>query len=78
VYAVSAQHRPGWPGLAGRVPYAVALVDLDEGVRMMGNVVGGPPEEVTVGTAVSLCWEELSDGRHLPQWKPSPTDPTER
>lgn len=67
VYALSVQHRPGWPGLADRVPYAVVLVDLAEGVRLTGNLV---PEddagEVIVGTPVRLTWEPLSDGRQLP------------
>ena len=44
VYAVSVMPKPGNPIMAGREPYAVALVDLDEGVRMMSNVVGIEPE----------------------------------
>jgi uncharacterized protein len=71
VYAVSVQHRPG-PGRdpdAG--PYAVALVELAEGVRIMSNVVGCPPDEVTVGMPVQVTWHELSDGRHLPQFAPA-------
>lgn len=65
VYAVSVQHRAAHPGLADRVPYAVALVDLDDGVRMMTNVVGCPAEDVHVGQRVRPTWERLSDGRHL-------------
>lgn len=71
VYAVSVQHRPG-PGRdpdAG--PYAVVLVDLPEGVRIMSNVVGCPPEDVAVGMAVEVCWHELSDGRKLPMFQPA-------
>ena len=65
VYAVSVQYRPGNPMMKDRVPYAVALVDLDAGVRMMSNVVGGDPETVAVGDLVEAGWEPLSDGRHL-------------
>ena len=70
VYAVSVQERPTDPLMAERAPYAVALVTLEEGVRMMSNIVGCPPYEVTVGMAVQVTWEELSDGRHLPQFEP--------
>lgn len=66
VYAVSVMPKPAMPMLAERVPYAVALVDLDEGVRMMTNVVGVDPATVAVGDRVSIGWEPLSDGRHLP------------
>ena len=40
VYAVSVHHRAPAPELKERVPYALALVDLDDGVRLMTNVVG--------------------------------------
>ncbi|MFP3900825.1 MAG: Zn-ribbon domain-containing OB-fold protein [Acidimicrobiia bacterium] len=70
VYAVSVQHRPGPGRDPADGPYAVALVDLPEGVRIMTNIVGCPPDEVTVGTAVRVAWRELSDGRKLPQMVP--------
>ena len=52
-------------------PYVVALVELAEGVRMMTNVVGCPPDDVTVGMPVRLAWQPLSDGRNLPQFAPA-------
>jgi uncharacterized OB-fold protein len=71
VYAASVHTRPG----AGRVeedgPYVVVLVDLDAGVRMMSNVVECPPDDVVVGMRVALAWEPLSDGRHLPVFRPA-------
>jgi uncharacterized protein len=51
-------------------PYVVALVDLDEGVRIMTNIVGVPADEVAVGARVEVVWEALSDGRQLPLFKP--------
>jgi uncharacterized OB-fold protein len=75
VYAVSVQHRPANPAMADRVPYAVALVEVDAGdgastVRVMSNVVNCDPQSIRVGDALSLTWEELSDGRNLPQFEP--------
>jgi uncharacterized OB-fold protein len=71
VYAVSVQHRPGWMGLAERGPYGVALVQLDDGPRMMGGLEGLDPEETaaSVGRRVTLAWEDLSDGRRLPMFR---------
>ena len=51
-------------------PYCVAIVELDEGVRMMSNVVGIAPEDVNVGQALEVTWEALEDGRNLPQFRP--------
>jgi uncharacterized protein len=76
VYAVSVQYRPADPSMADRVPYAVALIDLDAGdgdatVRIMSNVVNCQPAAVAVGEAVGLTWEPLADGRNLPQFEPA-------
>ena len=70
VYAISVMPKPGHPGMAGRTPYAVALVDLDEGVRMLTNIVTETPDEIAVGTRVVVAWEPLADGRHLPVFAP--------
>jgi uncharacterized OB-fold protein len=69
VHAVSVMPKPGNPAMAGREPYAVALVDLAEGVRMLSEVAGGDPWTVAIGDAVSLAWEPLTDGRQLPIWQ---------
>jgi uncharacterized OB-fold protein len=71
VYAASVLHQPGNPMMADRVPYVLALVDLDEGIRMATNVVGCEPADVAVGMAVRVDWEALSDGRHLPVFTPA-------
>ena len=69
VHAVVVEHRPPSP-FEDDQPYAVALVDLDEGVRMVTNVIGCPVMEVRPGLRVRLTWEPLSDGRHLPLFEP--------
>lgn len=77
VYAAVVEHRPEVAGAAfaaGR-PYCVALVDLEEGVRMLTNVVGCPPEDVRAGMAVAVTWELLSDGRQLALFEPAPDRP---
>jgi uncharacterized OB-fold protein len=40
-------------------------------VRMMSNVVGCEPADVTVGMPVRVAWHPLPDGRHLPQFTPA-------
>ena len=65
IYAVSVQYRPGNAQMRERVPYAVVLVDLAEGVRMMSNVIGCDVDDVVVDKRVTAAWEPLSDGRHL-------------
>ncbi len=71
VYAVSVQNRPGMGRDAHDGPYAVAVVTLAEGIRMLTNVVGCDPDDVEVGMAVQVTWHELSDGRQLPMFEPT-------
>jgi uncharacterized OB-fold protein len=70
VYAVTVEHRPQNPMMAAMAPYAVALVQLDEGVRLLSNIVTDEPLDVRVGQPVRVTWEALSDGRHLPLFEP--------
>ena len=69
IYAASVQEKPANPMMADRVPYVVALVELDDGIRLMSNVINCEPYDATVGKPVQLTWEALSDGRHLPQFE---------
>jgi len=56
----------------GMVPYVVALIDLEEGGRMMANVLECPPDAVHIGLAVEVVFEEIGDGFVLPQFRPRP------
>ncbi len=72
VHAAVVEHRPEAAGaaFAHGAPFCIALVDLEEGVRMMTNVVGCPPAAVHSGMAVTVTWEPLSDGRQLALFRP--------
>jgi len=48
------------------IPFVVALVDLDEGPRVMTNIVGTPPEEVQIGARVRVTFEPVSDAAAVP------------
>jgi uncharacterized OB-fold protein len=70
VYSFTIESKPMNPGMRAMAPYVVALIELDEGVRMMSNVVGIAPDDVRVGMPVRVTWEPLDDGRNLPQFEP--------
>jgi uncharacterized OB-fold protein len=69
VHTFTVDHK-GNPAIGGGAPFVIALVELDEGVRVMTNVVGCLPDAVTVGLPVRVTWEPLSDGRKLPLFTP--------
>jgi uncharacterized OB-fold protein len=54
--------------LADQVPYVVGLIELEEGVRVVGNVVDCAPEEVEAGMAVEVFFEPCGEFL-LPNWR---------
>jgi len=52
------------------IPYVVAWVDLDEGPRVITNIVGCAAEEVRLGMKVSVVFEQASPAIWLPKFKP--------
>ena len=59
------------PFFGNKTPYVVALIDLDEGFRMMSNVVGlaDPERELKVGQRVRVEWED-HEALSLPVFRP--------
>jgi uncharacterized OB-fold protein len=53
------------------IPYVVAVVKLDEGVRMLSNIVGCDPGQVTCDMPVEVTFEKLDEAFTLPKFKPA-------
>ncbi|RJP16718.1 MAG: Zn-ribbon domain-containing OB-fold protein [Candidatus Abyssobacteria bacterium SURF_5] len=62
--------RPPSDAFAADVPYVVAVIDLEEGPRMLSNVIGIPPEHVRVGMPVEVVFERVSEEITLPKFRP--------
>ena len=72
VQAFTIVHRHPNPAFNEAVPYVVALIELDEGVRMLSNVIGIEPDpaQVRVGLPVEVVYDDVSDEVTLPKFKP--------
>lgn len=67
VYSFTEVHRAGSPAFSDRVPYVIALVDLDEGVRALADLRLGTYAHAThIGGRVRVRFEELANGAVLP------------
>lgn len=64
IYTFIVQRQPAVVGYFDKVPYAVALIDLDEqaGLRLPGRVVGIDPDRVVIGMRVRARLEDLPGG----------------
>ena len=59
VYSYVVHHHPPVPGK--QLPFVVALVQLPEGVRMVGELVGVSPEQVRIGLPVRAEFVRVDD-----------------
>lgn len=62
LYSYVINHRPA-PGFEDEAPYAIAVVELEEGVRMMTNLVGVPntPEHLELDMELQVVFERRGD-----------------
>jgi uncharacterized OB-fold protein len=60
VHSFTICHSVGNRALAAELPYALALVDLDEGPRVMTRIAG-EPESVRIGDRVTATFRDLDD-----------------
>lgn len=68
VYSWSVVWRP--QSQAFSVPYAPAIIELDEGYQMLSNVIDCEPEEVRIGLPVSVSFHPIGGGISYPYFRP--------
>lgn len=70
VYSYVLMHQQLHPGFAEEIPYNVALIDLDEGPRLVSNIVDCPNEEVRVGMAVEVVFDDVTPDVTMVRFRP--------
>ena len=69
VYSFVVNHYPQVP--AFDYPLAVGLIELEEGTRLVANIVDCEPADITVGMPVAVEWLDLDPDLTLPAFKPA-------
>jgi uncharacterized protein len=72
VYTFSIVRQAFIASLQERLPYVVAVVELDDapGIRLVTNVVEVDPEGVAIGMPVDVVWEDMGPELALPRFRP--------
>jgi len=72
VHSYTITHHRAAPGFEDRVPFVVALVELEEqpGLRIISNLSGCGPDEMRIGMPVEVVFEDVTPGVTLPQFRP--------
>ena len=69
VYSYTVNHRGEGP-YQGAAPFVLAYVELDEGPRMMTNIVEADETDLRVGLPVEVVFHDTGDGAALPRFRP--------
>ena len=71
IYTYTVVRRAPTPAFQADAPYALAHVTMDEGIRMIGRVVGVDPEAVHIGMRVRVAYADVTPEWTLLEFEPS-------
>ena len=69
VFSFNVMHQIYHPAFAAEVPYAVVVVQLAEGPKLISNVVDCPIDEIRIGMRVEVVFEKVSPDVTLPKFR---------
>jgi uncharacterized OB-fold protein len=63
-------HKLYHPSFAKDIPYNVAFVELEEGPRIISNIVGVKNDELYIGMPVEVIFEDVNEDISIPKFQP--------
>jgi uncharacterized OB-fold protein len=73
IYTYTVCRVAGHPAFEARVPYAIAMIELDEGVRMLAGIVDAELTRLAIDAPVEVCFERRGEFA-LPMFRLAPAD----
>lgn len=71
LYTFALMHQILHPGFASEIPYNVAEVDLEEGLRVTSTIVGCSNADLRIGMPLEVTFADLTDEVSLPKFRPA-------
>jgi uncharacterized OB-fold protein len=71
VFSFVVYHQAWSPGFQAEVPYNVAIVELEEGVRLISNIVDVPNDRLAVDLPVEVTFEAVTEELAVPKFTPA-------
>jgi len=69
-YTISRSVAMNYPGWQAELPVLLCLIDLDDGVRLYGQVTDCDAQVIQVGMRVGVHFESISDDAGIPKFHP--------
>jgi uncharacterized OB-fold protein len=71
IYTFTVTNQNGASGFRDSLPYVLAWVELDEGVKLMTNIVDCPPEQVKIDMPVEAVFDDVTPEVTLVKFRPA-------
>ncbi len=71
IYSFTVSYRYPSPGFKADVPYNIAIVELEEGVRLMSNIVECNNEDLKIDMPVEVVFDDVTPEVTIPKFKPA-------
>jgi hypothetical protein len=72
LYSFVIMHQLYDEAFAADIPYNIAVVETEEGVRLTTQVVGCPNDALAIGMALEVVFEQMSETVAVPKFRPAP------
>lgn len=71
IYSFTVAHAPAGPAFKDDVPYVIASIELEEGARILTNIVTDKPDSLRIGQRVEVVFDRVSDDLTIPKFRPA-------
>ncbi|MFZ0887620.1 MAG: Zn-ribbon domain-containing OB-fold protein [Candidatus Binataceae bacterium] len=71
VYTFTVTYQNQAPGFRESIPYIMAYVELEEGLKVLTNIIDCRPEQVKIGMPVEVVYEDITDEVTLAKFRPA-------
>ena len=69
IYSYTVIRKAAHPAFMADTPYAYAIIELEEGLRMASNIVDCDPEALSIGMDVEVTFDDVNEEITLPKFK---------
>lgn len=70
IYSFSTVYRAPYKGFQSKLPYTLAIIELDEGFFMFSEVVDCEPSQIEIGMRVGVVFQKINEKLTLPKFRP--------
>ena len=69
IYSYTVVHAPAGPAFKDDTPYIVASIELEEGARIISNIITQDIENISIGDSVKVVFEKQDDAFTIPKFE---------